>query len=425
MSTALARFGNGLARLLGAADRLELEVGPWRAERRLQRALRLRRNLGDRDDRRPFLPAADRVRLLPVRRAARQLQAPRGRGAVGRGRVLRRPVRRVPAAVRLHAIARRPSRGSTRPPRSAGSRTPWGCAASAARCSCCPTSTPSRSQNLGASFRFEFRRELLLTKLAVSLAAPPDLESFPATAPVPELRKLPGRFYPINYLFVEITNACNFKCTWCPDEIMDRRRGFMKKERVFRLVDEIAQKRSWLGPIFPVKLHQMGEPMLHPELPAIVAYAEERGVPIELNTNCGLITEERVEALYRAGSHQPDPVLPDARRGDVQDAQGPEARVRRVPRQGAPGARAQGRARRAHPDRDRHHEHEVRRRLPDRERGRAGARSSCETGSSSAASSRRATTSRRASTTSRRSAPRTSSTRTRTAAATSCWTACI
>src|SRR4029453_18416103 len=159
----------------------------------------------------------------------------------------------------------------------------------------------ARAQNLDASFRFEFRRELLITKVAVSLAPPPDLESFPATAPLPELKKLPGRFYPINYLFVEITNACNFKCTWCPDEIMDRRRGFMKKERVFRLVDEIAQKRSFLGPIFPVKLHQMGEPMLHPELPAIVAYAEERGVPIELNTNCGLITAERVEALYRAG----------------------------------------------------------------------------------------------------------------------------
>jgi MoaA/NifB/PqqE/SkfB family radical SAM enzyme len=164
-----------------------------------------------------------------------------------------------------------------------------------------PDFDPSRTQNLGASFRFEFRRELLLSRVAVSLIPPPDLASLPATAPVPELKKLPGRFYPIDYLFVEITNACNFKCTWCPDEIMDRRRGFMKKERVFRLVDEIALKRSWLGPIFPVKLHQMGEPMLHPELAAIVAYAEARGVPIELNTNCGLISAERVEALYRAG----------------------------------------------------------------------------------------------------------------------------
>jgi MoaA/NifB/PqqE/SkfB family radical SAM enzyme len=164
-----------------------------------------------------------------------------------------------------------------------------------------PDFDPRRTQNLGASFRLEFRRELLVARLAVSLDAPPDLEAFPAAAPLVELRKMPGRFYPINYLFVEITNACNFKCTWCPDEIMGRRRGFMKKDRVFRILDELAEKRSWMGPLFPVKLHQMGEPMLHPDLPEIVAHAESRGVPIELNTNCGLITAERVEALYRAG----------------------------------------------------------------------------------------------------------------------------
>ncbi len=164
-----------------------------------------------------------------------------------------------------------------------------------------PDFDPGRTQNQGASFRLEFRRELLVSRLAVSLAAPPDLEAFPAVAPLPELRKMPGRLYPINYLFVEITNACNFKCTWCPDEIMGRRRGFMKKERVFRLLDEIAEKRAWLGPLYPVKLHQMGEPMLHPDLPEIVAHAEGRGVGIELNTNCGLITAERIDALYRAG----------------------------------------------------------------------------------------------------------------------------
>ena len=66
-------------------------------------------------------------------------------------------------------------------------------------------------------------------------------------APLPELKKLPGRFYPINYLFIEITNACNFKCTWCPDDIMDRRRGFMKKEKVFRHPrrDRGEARRGW------------------------------------------------------------------------------------------------------------------------------------------------------------------------------------
>jgi MoaA/NifB/PqqE/SkfB family radical SAM enzyme len=151
--------------------------------------------------------------------------------------------------------------------------------------------------------------------VAVTLQPPDGLEALRALAPLPELRKMPGRFYPINYLFIEITNACNFKCTWCPDDIMGRKRGFMKKQKVFRLLEEIASKKGWLGPLYPVKLHQMGEPFLHPDLVAIVEKAEALGVGIELNTNCGLITRERVEGLYRAGltnlilSYQtPDPV---------------------------------------------------------------------------------------------------------------------
>lgn len=165
-----------------------------------------------------------------------------------------------------------------------------------------PDFDPERTQNHGASFRLEFRSDLRVSALRVGTTPPAHHDQdFPALAPLPELRKLPGRFYPINYLFVEITNACNFKCTWCPDEIMDRRRGFMKKAKVFRLLDEVATKRAWLGPLYPVKLHQMGEPMLHPDLAEIVAYAEARGVPIELNTNCGLITAERIDALYAAG----------------------------------------------------------------------------------------------------------------------------
>jgi radical SAM protein with 4Fe4S-binding SPASM domain len=164
-----------------------------------------------------------------------------------------------------------------------------------------PDFDPGRTQNQGASFRVEYRRDVLITRLVLSVSPPADAARFAHVAPVPELRKMPGRFYPINYLFIEITNACNFKCTWCPDEIMDRQRGFMKKEKVFRILEEVAAKRPWLGPIFPVKLHQMGEPMLHPDLPEIVAKAEAMGVPVELNTNCGLITEERIDALYRGG----------------------------------------------------------------------------------------------------------------------------
>ena len=59
----------------------------------------------------------------------------------------------------------------------------------------------------------------------------------------------------------------------------------------------------------------------YPELPEIVEHAESRGVPIELNTNCGLITEERIEALLDAiaevyaSMFGPDPIQYRVERG--------------------------------------------------------------------------------------------------------------
>ncbi len=186
-----------------------------------------------------------------------------------------------------------------------------------------PDFDPTRGQNCGASFRLETRvafrgeprEEPRVRRVVAALAPPSDEARYRAVAPLPLVMKQPEQFCSILYLFVELTNACNFKCTWCPDAVMRRRRGFMKKEQAQALFDEVAAKKGWLGPLFPVKLHEMGEPLLHPDLPEIVAYAESRGVPIELNTNCSLITEETIDALYQARlthlilSYQtPDPV---------------------------------------------------------------------------------------------------------------------
>ena len=112
---------------------------------------------------------------------------------------------------------------------------------------------------------------------------------------------MPGRLYPINYLFIEITNACNFKCTWCPDDVMGRRRGFMKKEKVFGIPGRDRGQALLARPDLPGQAPPDGRADAASRSPAIVEYAESRGVGIELNTNCGLITPENIEALYRAG----------------------------------------------------------------------------------------------------------------------------
>ena len=161
---------------------------------------------------------------------------------------------------------------------------------------------PGRFQNVGASFRIEIRQDFQVSRVAVTSELPSNLEAFPEVAPLPSIRKSPERVYPIWWLFVEITNLCNFHCTFCPDEIMERKRGMMSFEDACKIFDQVAREKNRLGPLYPVKLHQMGEPTIHPRLVDIVRYAErEKGIPIELNTNCSLLTEGLVDGLYDAG----------------------------------------------------------------------------------------------------------------------------
>jgi radical SAM protein with 4Fe4S-binding SPASM domain len=160
---------------------------------------------------------------------------------------------------------------------------------------------PHRFQNLDASFRLELRSDFFVSKVTVSSEVPEDRDALAAKAPLPPIRKSPHRVYPIWWFFIELTNVCNFHCTFCPDEIMKRKRGKMSYEEACRIFDMIAENKDRLGPLYPVKLHQMGEPTLHPRLVDIVAYAESKGIPIELNTNCSLLKPDLVDGLYQAG----------------------------------------------------------------------------------------------------------------------------
>ncbi len=51
-----------------------------------------------------------------------------------------------------------------------------------------PDFDPSRTQHHGTSFRLEFRSELLVSRVKVRLEPPSTLDSYPAVAPLPELR---------------------------------------------------------------------------------------------------------------------------------------------------------------------------------------------------------------------------------------------
>lgn len=96
---------------------------------------------------------------------------------------------------------------------------------------------------------------------------------------------------------VEINNTCNLNCVMCPREAMDRKVRHMTMEE-FR---DIADKCAEAG-VPRLRLFLLGEPLLHPELADMIAYAKQLGIPsVEFNTNAALLDAAKTEAIIDAG----------------------------------------------------------------------------------------------------------------------------
>jgi len=85
-------------------------------------------------------------------------------------------------------------------------------------------------------------------------------------------------------IFVEITNICNFDCTFCPNHLMTRKKGMMD----FELFKKIALDARACG-IKRFLLWIMGEPFLHPRFFEFARFAKEHNLELSLITNGGLL----------------------------------------------------------------------------------------------------------------------------------------
>jgi MoaA/NifB/PqqE/SkfB family radical SAM enzyme len=98
-------------------------------------------------------------------------------------------------------------------------------------------------------------------------------------------------------LHLEVTNRCNSLCETCirttdPDPDRDLS------------VPEIAAIAEQLPNLETVALQVNGDPLLHPELDAIIRLLTDRGVRVELNTNAITLHERRARTLIESGLSQ-------------------------------------------------------------------------------------------------------------------------
>lgn len=97
-------------------------------------------------------------------------------------------------------------------------------------------------------------------------------------------------------IYLELTNACNFTCDYCPIDRQTRKREVMSADFARHVIDQIADNDLTEFLTF----HLMGEPFLHKQLSELTAYAESRELKVRLLTNGSLLEASRNQELFAA-----------------------------------------------------------------------------------------------------------------------------
>lgn len=95
---------------------------------------------------------------------------------------------------------------------------------------------------------------------------------------------------------LELTNDCNMRCPHCPRSIMTRGVGYMEFATFKKIADEIADHSNCF-----LRIGGLGEPSLHPDIKAILRYAKDLGIILEIVTNGQLLAVLTPEEVVGSG----------------------------------------------------------------------------------------------------------------------------
>jgi radical SAM protein with 4Fe4S-binding SPASM domain len=98
------------------------------------------------------------------------------------------------------------------------------------------------------------------------------------------------------HLQLEITSACNLRCTMCLVRYrppVNKLAGAMRPDLFHRLITEVPS-------LTRLTLQGLGEPLLSPYLPEMIRTAVEHRITVGFNTNATLLTERRARELVES-----------------------------------------------------------------------------------------------------------------------------
>ena len=104
-------------------------------------------------------------------------------------------------------------------------------------------------------------------------------------------------------IYVEITNRCNFNCSYCCKSVREKR--FVSPEDFSAILFSIKPYTEY------IYMHVVGEPLLHPQLDALLLETSRQGFQVNLTTN-GSLLHRRRELLLQSSIRQFNVSLHDA-----------------------------------------------------------------------------------------------------------------
>lgn len=94
-------------------------------------------------------------------------------------------------------------------------------------------------------------------------------------------------------IYVEITNSCNLKCSFCPET--KRVKEFMSVENFEHIINEVKEYTNLIA------LHVKGEPLLHPDLKRILSICKDNNVLVNITTNASLL-EKNIDIIIESNA---------------------------------------------------------------------------------------------------------------------------
>lgn len=100
--------------------------------------------------------------------------------------------------------------------------------------------------------------------------------------------------------------ACNFKCEYCIHSLERAQHGYISHEAMMpweiykKVIDDIKGTGEHIKML---RFAAIGEPLLHPQIAEMVAYAQQSGIAdsVDIVTNGSLLTRELADRLIEAG----------------------------------------------------------------------------------------------------------------------------